>query len=358
MSVAAQSHDFIAQSISSRQAWLGRELAASPERWTYTLSPREIDALLQATTTAIANGKPLIELAASEFELGAFATGLATIREELLQGRGFYMLRGLPTATMDRLAIATCFWGIGAHLGIAVSQNGKGHVLGHVKDLGVEYHAPDARGYQTAARLPYHTDYSDLVGLACLQTARSGGASSLVSSVSVYNAMLEQRPDLVEVLRKPLYRTRWGEVGSERPPWVEVPTFNVHPDGVATTYVRSAVRKAQLMPEVPRLSDAQNEAMDLFDAIAADPALRLDMNFEVGDMQFVNNHWILHSRTAYEDDPDEAKRRHLLRLWLACADGPLFPPAMTESFQGLTTNGRPNGIHIPGVPFIAPLQAA
>ena len=124
-----------------------------------------------------------------------------------------------------------------------------------------------------------------------------------------------------------------------------------------TTYVRSAVRKAQLMPDVPRLSERQDEAMDLFDALAEDPALNFTMEFERGDMQFVNNHWILHSRTAYQDHKRPCDKRHLLRLWLACEDGPPFPLAMTESFQGLTRNGRPNGIDIPGVPFCAPLEA-
>jgi hypothetical protein len=178
-----------------------------------------------------------------------------------------------------------------------------------------------------------------------------------VSSVTVYNEMRKQRPDLAEVLMQPLFRTRWGEVGSDRPPWVEVPTFNLHDTGVVTTYVRSAVRKAQLMPEVPRLRAAQVEAMDLFDSLAENPDFHLDMNFEPGDVQILNNHWILHSRTAYVDFDEPEKKRHLLRLWLTCPDGPPFPPAMTESFQGLTENGRPNGIHVPGVPFNAPLHA-
>ena len=345
------------RNIESPQSWYGPAMARQPEVWTHQLNRAEIEALRAATGQAMASGKPIVELCKTDFPIGAFGPGLAEIRIALLQAHGFCLIRGLPVDDMNRQTIAVTFWGIGLHLGVAVSQNGKGHVLGHVKDLGLNYDDPQARGYQTAARLPYHTDYADLVGLLCLKTSRAGGKSSLVSSVTVYNEMLRRRPDLVEVLRQPLYRTRWGEVGTDRPPWVEVPAFNLHEQGVVTTYVRSAVRKAQLMPEVPRLTDEQVEAMDLFDAIANDPGNHLDMHFERGDMQFVNNHWLLHSRTAYEDHADTQDKRHLLRLWLACDDGPPFPPAMTESFQGLTLNGRPNGIHLPGVPYAAPLEA-
>ncbi len=343
--------------IKGPQSWYGPAMARQPEVWTHQLSGLEIDALRTATRQAMVTGKPIVELRQADFPIGAFASTLAEIRTSLLKAHGFCLIRGLPVDEMDRQFIAITFWGIGTHLGAAVSQNGKGHVLGHVKDLGLDYDDPQARGYQTSARLPYHTDYADLVGLLCLKISRSGGNSSLVSSVTVYNEMLRRRPDLVEVLRQPFYRTRWGEVGSDRPPWVEVPAFNLHEQGVVTTYVRSAVRKAQLMPEVPRLTDEQLEAMDLFDAIANDPANHLDMSFERGDIQFVNNHWLLHSRTAYDDHVAPEDKRHLLRLWLACDDGPPFPPAMTKSFQGLTWNGRPNGIHIPGVPYVAPLDA-
>ena len=340
------------------QVWYGPEIAQAPARWTRELTARELAALSAATGVAMESRKPLMELSSDDFPLGESQALVDWIRDVVLHGQGFCLLRGLPVDRMSREEVAAFFWGIGTHLGWAVPQNGKGHVLGHVTDLGLDYDLPTSRGYQTSARLPYHTDYADIVGLCCLQTAKHGGMSSVVSSVTLYNEMLRRRPDLVPVLREPLYRTRWGEVGSDRPPWIEVPAFNLHEDGVVTTYVRSAVRKAQLMPEVPRLRDEQLEAMDFFDALAEDPALHLDMQFEQGDLQFVNNHWILHSRTAYEDHAEPERRRHLLRLWLACEDGPPFPPAMTESFQGLTHNGRPNGIHVPGVPLVAPLEAA
>ena len=339
------------------QVWRGPEMAAQPTEWIHEMSAADNADLNAATAAAISTGKDILDIEAVDFPLPQFGAKIAEMREEMLHGRGFKLLRGLPIQDRPIEEVAFMYWGIGAHLGYAVSQNAKGQVLGHVKDLGLDYADPPARGYQTSARLPYHTDYSDLVGLLCLKKARSGGLSSIVSSSALYNYIMAERPDLGEALMQPFYRTRWGEVGSDRPAWIEVPAFNTYEGGVSTSYVRSAVRKAQLMPEVPRVTTKQEEAMDYIDALAGSPEFHLDMTLEVGDLQFVNNHYIMHSRTAYEDHEDWAEKRHLMRLWLACDDGPTFPPGMTEHFQGLTRNGRPNGIHIPGVPFSAPLDA-
>lgn len=343
--------------ISGPQIWRGPDMAIRKNEWLYQITDEDAASLKDATRTARSTGKEILELNATDFPLGAFEVRLRAIREELLRGRGFTLIRGLPIDGRSNEDAAILLWGIGAHLGVAVSQNAKGHVLGHVKDLGHNYSDPVARGYQTSARLPYHTDYSDLVGLLCIKTAKSGGLSSIVSSGAIYNQVLSERPDLAKTLMQPLYRTRWGEVGDDRPPWVQVSTFNPYEGGVSTTYVRSAVRKAQLMPEVPRVSTIQEEAMNYFDCLAESSEFHLDMEFEPGDLQFVNNHYILHSRTAYEDHENWTEKRHLMRLWLACDDGPPFPPGMTEHFQGLTLNGRPNGIHVPGVAFCTPLDA-
>lgn len=353
------SKSLLQRPVEGEHVWRGPDMATRRDEWLHVLTSGELADLDAAVEDVDSQGLDILDIARADFPLPVLGPRLAMMRRDLLQGRGFAVLRGVPVDRYDRRAAAIAFWGIGRHLGDdAVSQNGKGHVLGHVKDLGHDYDAPLARGYQTCARLPYHTDYSDLVALLCLKSAKSGGLSSVVSSGAIFNELRDRRPDLAEALTQTFYRTRWGEVGSDKPPYISVPVFNGHDDGVVTTYVRSAIRKAQLLPETPRLTDLQTEAMDAFDAIAEDPAFHIDMDFQPGDLQVVNNHWTLHSRTAYEDHADAADKRHLLRLWLACADGPPFPPAMTKDFEGLTNNGRPNGIYIPGVPFIAPLEAS
>ena len=341
--------------IGGPQSWYGPDQAKLAHEWTYTLSPAdvaEIEAALARVRTT-----PILEIGAAAFPVPGLASRLARIKQEVLNGRGFVMVRGLPIERYDVADAARIFWGLGAQWGEAVSQNGKGHVLGHVKDLGLDYSKPETRGYQTSARLPYHTDSSDIVGLLCLQKSKSGGASSLVSTTTVYNEMVKRRPDLAAVLTQPVYRTRWGEVPEGRKPYYGTAPFSIVNGRVICTYVRSATRKAQLMDVVPRITPEQEEAMDLFDALANDPALHLDITFEPGDMQWVCNHSIAHSRTAFEDFPEPGKRRHLLRLWLACEDGPELPEAFTGEHQGQTAGGRPDGIKVPGVPLVAPLRA-
>ena len=336
------------------QAWTGRQQAERGD-WSYTFTENdiaEIDAAL-----AQVRDIDILEIDRAVFPLPGLSARLRTVKREILDGRGFYLFRGLPLNYYSIAEAARIFWGIGAHWGEAVSQNGKGHVLGHVKDLGLDYADPMARGYQTNARLPFHTDSSDIVGLLCLNTSKRGGYSSIVSTTTIYNEMVARRPDLAAVLMRPLHRTRWGEVPEGRKPYYGTAPFNLTNGRLICTYVRSAVRKAQLLDAVPRLTSEQVEAMDLFDELANDPILHLDMELLPGGMQFVCNHAIAHSRTAYADNPEPEIRRHLLRLWLACPDGPKLPPAYTGEHQGKTASGRPDGIKVPGVPLIAPLEA-
>lgn len=343
--------------IDGPQAWHGRDMRHRTAEWQHAWTPAEIAEISAAADAALATGKDLTAIDARDFPLPTVAARLAHAREYLLQGPGLYVFRGLPVLDWSRQKAATAFWGLGSHMGIACSQNGKGHVLGHVKNLGLDYRDPATRGYQTSARLPYHTDSSDIVGLLCLRTAKSGGLSSVVSSTTLYNELAARRPDLLRVLMQPFRRTRWGEIPEGKKPWAELPVFMPHEGRVIAHYVRSAIRKGQLLDGVPPLTEKQNEALDFLDSLAEDPDIHLDMTFEPGDIQLVCNHSTLHSRTAYEDFEEPDRRRHLLRLWLACTDGPPLPRWMTESYEGKTSNGRPNGIVVPGVPLNAPLEA-
>jgi hypothetical protein len=337
------------------QAWYGEDMARRTD-WIHELTAEETEELQRAVRVAQASGREAHRLERAQFPLDQLAHRLAGLRREALEGRGFFLLRGVPIGQYSAWESAAAFWGIGLYLGEAVSQNGKGHVLGHVANLGLDYADPEVRGYQTNALLNYHTDSSDLVGLLCLRTPQSGGLSSIASSTTVWNEMVRRRPDLARVLLEPVYYTRWGEIPEGRERHFGMPVFSPWEGRMVVAYVRSAIRKAQLMPEVPRLTPAQEQAMDLLDSVAADPRVRLTMEFRPGDIQILCNHWILHSRTGYVDWPEPERRRHLLRLWLACDDGPSVPPFFTNAYQGATRGGRPDGIRVPGVPFTAPLE--
>ncbi|MEM8972208.1 MAG: TauD/TfdA family dioxygenase [Pseudomonadota bacterium] len=343
--------------VSSQAAWHGSDMADRKSEWAQKLSGAEFGELYDLVRSLRSRSDDLLKLSRADVPLPILRDRLVALRKELLHGRGFATLSGMPVDDHTLEDNAWAYWAIGLHLGDAVPQNGKNHMLGHVTDLGLDYSKPDTRGYQTSARLPYHTDYSDIVGLLCIRAAKQGGRSSIVSSVAIYNEMLRRHPDLVEALTQPIPRTRWGEVPADQKPWAMIPIFMPTAEGIVTTYVRSAIRKGQSLDGVPHITAEQEAAFDAIDELAADPVFHLDMDFEPGDMQFLNNHVIMHSRTTYEDHADPAMRRHLLRLWLACEDGPTLPRVMIDdAFQGGTKDGRPNGISVPGVAPIASLD--
>ena len=62
----------------------------------------------------------------------------------------------------------------------------------------------------------------------------------------------------------------------------------------------------------PVLSGEQREALDLIESLARESQLILDI--QPGDLTFINNHALLHSREAFEDDPRAT--RYLVRMWL------------------------------------------
>jgi hypothetical protein len=338
------------------QAWVGREMAARTD-WIHAFTAGELDEIEAAVRAADASGRDLLEMTQADVPLPKLAPTLHALRRELLHGRGFHLFRGLPVERWTPRQCAIAFWALGLHLGEPVSQNGKGHVLGHVTNLGLNYADPEVRGYQTDARLPYHTDSSDLVGLLCLRTSQTGGLSSLVSSTTLWNELVSRYPDHARTLMDDFPRTRWGEIPAQKQKWSSNPIFVPSDERVFASYVRSAITKGQAMPDVPRVTPQMTQALDQLDALAADPDLHLDMTLEPGDLQLVSNWSIFHSRTAYQDWPEPERRRHLLRLWLACDDGPALPEALTGRL-GLTARGRPDGINVPGVPFVAPLLPA
>jgi hypothetical protein len=336
-------------------AWYGPQMAGRGD-WCLALSPTDVAELDAATDAALRRGADLVSLCEADFPLPQLGPRLKAVRRALLHGRGFALLRGWPSTERSLAQSAMAFRGIGAHLGEALSQNGKGHVLGHVANLGLDYTDPTTRGYQTSAELDFHTDGGDIVGLLCVRPARAGGLSRLCSSTTVWNELVRRRPDLAQVMMEPFCFSRIGETRPGQQRFFRAAPFQPCAGRMIAVLIPSFIRKAQAFDEVPRLSALQQEALAYVGTLAADPAIRLDMDFRPGDMQFLCNHATFHSRTAYEDWPEPDRRRHLLRLWLSSADGPQLPANLTTDFQGRTASGRPDGVRLPGVALNAPLE--
>jgi len=230
--------------------------------------------------------------------------------------------------------------GIGTYFGKARSQNSQGHLIGHVRSQGLSTSDPNVRHYQTTERQTFHIDSCDIVGLLCHKTAKRGGESKITSSMTVYNRMVQDRPDLVARLFKPFATDRRGEVPEGAKPYFEIAVFNEFLGYLSVFYMRPFVESAERFPEAPRLLPEDTEALDYFDALADDSELRLDMALEPGDMQFLHNHTVLHDRNAYEDWPEPDRRRHLLRLWLAPPDARPLPMVYAQRFGSITVGDR------------------
>ncbi len=336
--------------------WLGPEMARDPSIWTTQLDAEEIAEIERATAQALATGVDPVTLRAADFPLPRFSARLKALSETLIHGRGFALIRGAPVERWSMREAATAFLGIGAHLGSARSQNARGHVLGHVRDLGLSSDDPNVRIYQTHERQTFHTDSCDVVGLLCLQTAQSGGASALVSAMAIYNEMHRRRPDLLRLLMQPTPHDRRGEVPVGMKPFFLIPVFSWHEGHLTVLYQRQYIDSSQRFPDAPRLTHDHVAALDLFDALADDPAFHFQMQLAPGDMQFVHNHALLHDRTGFTDWPEPERRRHLLRLWLAIPGARPLPDCFAARYGGVTPGDR-GGVMAAGTVLNTPLEA-
>lgn len=342
--------------------WRGAELAAAPERWRQRLTADLLGALDDAAARLIAGGWPpppgadpdASAALRAHVEAPAVAALVAELTGELLFGRGFVVLRGLPVDD-DPARVAARLWVLGRHLGRPVTQNARGHLLGHVRDLGYDATDPATRLYQTNQRQGFHTDSADVVALLCLRTARSGGRSSLASAAAAFNAVLARAPDLAGALFAPVATDHRGEEPPGTPPWFEIPVLSFLDDRLTVIYQRRYIESAQRFAGAPRLDDRQRAALDVFDAVLDDPELHLEMDLEPGDVQLVHNHQLVHDRTAFVDDPDPARRRHLLRLWLCPPVGRRLPPVFAQRYGSIEI-GRRGGVvsRVPPVITLSP----
>jgi hypothetical protein len=302
--------------VTDASAWRGAEIANDPD-WRHALTTAEVEELATALAGVQARGIPATAITRADFPLPGLAARLAGWREEARTGRGFFLVHGLPADRFTEAEREMIFWGLGTHLGTAVSQNSHGDMLGHVQDQGRTYGSANTRGYQTKVRLDFHTDRCDLVGLLCQRRAKEGGRSSVVSTMAVHNEILRLRPDLLEILYRGFHYSE--REAADNPSGVtphRIPVFSRQGGFVSCRYIRNPIETAAQRRGVP-LTEAEQEALEMMSGLSAREDMRLDMMLEPGDMQFCNNYVSSHARTAFEDWEEAEKRRLMVRLWLS-----------------------------------------
>ena len=324
--------------------WHGHDMAES-KRWQRELSLAQLAEIDAALAAVKSRGVRWEEMATEDFPLPSFAPLADDIRAELEDGCGLLLLRGLDPGryAMDELKLL--YAGLCRHIGTLVYSNRAGEIMREIRDVtrdaesqgeravGARYGALPHPGNPGAflssyARtltnqlLRFHTDRCDVVALFCIRQAKAGGLSQLCSSPAVHNEMLRRRPELCAALYEPVWRSRFGEEDATDDSSYPLPVWGVRGAKFTSHYSRTFIEVAQRRPEVPRLSEAQAEAIDLLHGIAEE--LSFEMSFRPGDIQFVNNHVIYHARRGFEDDPADGGRL-LLRLWVAMPNSRALP---------------------------------
>lgn len=322
-------------------AWTAAEATAETS-WIYRLRSTDSSELLQAVRAAHVPGKPLLSYRRSDFPLRSCLEVLGRAFHEAGHGRGMALVKGLPRESLTPEEFELMTWAIGLHFGVARPQNRASAYMNEVKDVGTVYRSATGRGYSSNSELDFHVDGADVVLLSCYNQAPVGGMSMCSSSVKAWEVIRAERPDLAEVLRTPFPFSRNGEQTADQEPWYMSPIFGFEGGRTFCMWVRNRVENSQRLPGAPQLSPLQREALDFLDAVVRRPELMYCMHLEAGDLQLLSNHTALHSRTEFEDHPDEARKRTLYRLWIATPDSPPLP-AGWEQFYGTREAGVVRG---------------
>ncbi|KAJ5092999.1 Taurine catabolism dioxygenase TauD/TfdA [Penicillium angulare] len=345
--------------------WKAEDYSQDMAKWTHKFTEEEIKEIGDTSDKFIQDKTPLEGISKSNFPLPKLSKRLEELRRVLIDGTGFWMFRGIPVDEWDLQKCATAYMGLGTYLGYFTSQNGRGHVLGHVKDLGEDPTKTDrVRIYRTNARQYFHTDGSDIVGLLCIAKSKIGGESDIASTHNVFNTLQERHPDVIETMTTPnWYFDRKGEVSEGAGEWIRGAILyleNERAGANARVYAKfdpnnlTSLARFNSGPDakIPPLSEKQKYALKIWEETCAE--LSLHMILSPGDIQFVSNSHVFHARTAYEDHPVGAvdangrpiRARHLMRLWLSAPESEggwklPFPDTLEKKRGGIQVNDQP-----------------
>jgi len=305
--------------------WKGSDFS-SPSDFCYHLSRETVDELDCALRRARGSGKSIFSLTARDFPLPSFDVDGEALREELQYGSGFVVVKGLPIDRYSEEEACILYWGLGTHLGRPIPQKVQGGLLYSVRDEGYnldrDYGRAGVRTSKTTAGFQFHTDspsmlagYTpDIVCLLALQKAKSGGESAIVSANTAHNVILEERPEYLDRLYAPYHVDRRAELPPGEPATIPAPVF-AYDGRLRVRYLRYYIEKGHEVAGAP-LKAADTEPLDYLDDVMRRPELAVTFGMERGDMQFVNNVFVLHSRTEYLDHLEPERKRHYVRLWL------------------------------------------
>ncbi|MGI9408513.1 MAG: TauD/TfdA family dioxygenase [Hyphomicrobiaceae bacterium] len=316
-------------------AWYGPAMAEE-RSWIYRLSEHEIQEIEQALAGLPSEMCQARQFSRKDFPLPNFGNELTSLLEHIQSGRGFALIRGLPLDRWSREQIEAVYWGIGSYFGEPISQNAEGQLIAEVTNRGQSYeNNTNDRGYRSRDRLHPHVDTSDVTALLCLQPAKSGGHSSIASSLTVLNELLERHPEHIERLASGYHHDLRGEGPTRKIEEVthnRIPVFSAFEGKTSCCLNYKIMKSAHDKVGEPFVAEDEAALGDLVD-IALSESVRLDMQLERGDIQLVNNYVLLHWRTEFEDWPEPERRRCLLRMWLNTREPRPLAPEFADRYN-------------------------
>jgi alpha-ketoglutarate-dependent taurine dioxygenase len=288
------------------------------------------------------------------FPLPTLGPLLGQARIDLESRYGLILFKGFPVAELPLKDLHLLHMGLASHVGALRPQTVFGELVQDVKDGG---QAPlrERRGSKHNRALPFHNDPSDAISFLCVKAAQTGGLSLFSSSVAIHNAMLDSAPEHVEALYQDVahsyqdylfVRTGANQRLLPRTRFYSMPTFTAEQGYFACKYSRFYIEQAQEFPDAPRLSERQQAGLNAFEEELRSEKWQFSLQYEPGDVVFINNFVCFHARTAFIDESAE-HRRHLQRVWLSMPNSrPLSPEWKRQVFFKRTEAGAVRG----GVP--------
>lgn len=321
--------------------WYGKELATRSD-WQQHLSDEEVDECLNVGGDLVADLSAKDLCTSFEDRLPKLASRLREIQNSLETGSGAALITGFPLESLDERSAQRLYECSMARLGVPVSQAIDGRTTFHVRDEGYAATDPRARGPSSKNRLTFHSDRCDVISFLCLRAALRGGENQIVSSVAIYQRLARERPDLLAVLKEPFWYQRHNVDPGNENTFYQQPVFSIFEKRFASSLLRVLIDRAYHADQTPAMTAQQRDALDLVESISSDPMMHYEFRQRSGDILLLNNFVTLHRRKAFEDDKDAAKRRHLLRIWLAMPNSRPLDPQFCASY-GQTAAGSVRG---------------
>jgi len=314
--------------IEGPSVWVGRNVR--PEDYRVELTSASLDEIHRAVDEMRVYPLPTIVLRPDDFAMPACRQQMARVRHILDHGVRFAIVDRLPVAELDASEATAVYWLLSSMVSRPVAQKLDGTLVYDVLDTGQEaLPGSGVRPDKTNIEIRFHNDNAynntppDYVGLLCWRQAMSGGHSRVISFHTAHNALLARHPNKLPRLYQPFWFDRQREYRAGEPPIFSAPVFE-NTAAVKARFSVHQINSGYAMRGEPIDSEGAAAISAMFEIVEED-GLSVDFDLEPGQMQFVDNRALGHSRTAFVDYSEPDRKRHFVRLWMRDAGRRAYP---------------------------------